>query len=91
MPGADRIVVKQKRGRDTLTAPSFVEKDERIRPARKPMFGRPVPSKLGQVFFSFSIEKSAANHSAIWIPAAVPRKGFFRLFSELGYSSCPSG
>jgi hypothetical protein len=77
MPVAYRIVVEQKRRCDSLAAPSFIEKNKRIRPARKPVLRRSVPSELDQVTFCFSIEKSSANHSSIGIRAAVPRKEIF--------------
>ena len=41
------------------------------------MLYRPVPSKLNQIAFGFSIKKSGANHFSIRICAALPRKGIF--------------
>ena len=41
------------------------------------MLYRPVPSKLNQIAFGFSIKKSGPNHFSIRICAALPRKGIF--------------
>jgi hypothetical protein len=77
MPNADRIVIEQKRLCGTLAAPSFIEKNKRVRPPRKPVPGRSVPSKPDQAAFGFSIGKSGANHFLISIAATVPHNRLF--------------
>ena len=88
MPGADRIVIEEKRLRDTLAAPAFIEKNKCIGPAREPVFSRSVPGKLDQVPFGFGIEKSSANHAPMGILAAVPRKRFFGYSVSQGIILC---
>ncbi len=58
-------------------AHAVIKKQQCIRTPAKPMLYRPVPSKLDQIAFGFSIKKSGANHFSIRICAALPRKGIF--------------
>jgi len=51
------------------------------------MLYRPVPSKLDQIAFGFSIKKSGANHFSIRICAALPRKGIFGYSQSQGIVS----
>jgi hypothetical protein len=45
-PAAHRIVVQQQRSGNLGATPALVQKHERIRPPRHPMFCKPIPRQL---------------------------------------------
>src|ERR1019366_8491917 len=84
-PAPDRVVIKQQRIGDLLTAPPFVQKHQGIRTPRNPARRRPIARQRRKRLTIFFVEEPRLHHARKSARSKNARN-FYRLFNESGYT-----